>query len=79
MAQRHWCLVGQVSGEVLTYKGRVLVHQNKEELEYLFPNNRVVPLPGYYGEDLTMQIKNHPDMDTIVFPLAQNMSQFRRR
>lgn len=74
---KKWCLVGQSSGEVLTYKGYAIVHENKAELEYLFPNNRVVPLPNYYGEDLTVQLKNHPDMDTVVFPLDKNMNQFK--
>lgn len=77
MARELWCLVGQVSGEILTHKGYALVHQNKAELEYLFPKNRVVRLPSYWGEDLTMPFKDHPDMDTVVFPLAQNMHQFR--
>lgn len=72
-----WALVGQSSGEVLTYRGYAIVHENKAELEYLFPNNRVVPLPKYYGEDLTVQLKDHPDMDTVVFPLDKNMNQFK--
>lgn len=78
MTNNLYCLVGQASGEVLTYRGFAIVHQNKRELEYLFPNNRVVPLPSYYGEDLTMQLSKHPDMDTVTFPLDQNMGQFRK-
>lgn len=73
-----YCLVGRISGDVLTYKGYVLVHTDKSELEYLFPNERVIPLPGLYSTDLTMDIRNHPDMTSVRFPLAQNMSQFRR-
>lgn len=76
MAQK-WCLVGSTSGEILTYQGYAIVHENKAELEYLFPNNRVVPLPSYYGESLTVQLKNHPDMDAVTFPLDQNMEQFK--
>lgn len=74
---QNWCLVGTASGEVLTYRGYAIVHENKAELEYLFPGNRVVPLPSYYGESLTVQLKNHPDMDTVVFPLDKNMNQFK--
>lgn len=72
-----WCLVGETSGEILTYRGFAIVHQNKAELEHLFPANRVVPLPAYWGESLTVQLKDHPDMDAVVFPLDQNMAQFK--
>jgi len=72
-----WCLVGAVSGEILTYQGLAIVHANKGEMEYLFPGNRVVPLPSYWGEELTFPLKDHPDMDVVQFPLAKNMSQFR--
>lgn len=73
-----YCLVGRNSGDVLTYQGHVLVHSDQGELEYLFPNERVIPLPSLYSADLTMDIRNHPDMSAVKFPLAQNMSQFRR-
>lgn len=73
---KKWCLVGTSSGEVLTYQMRAIVHENKRELEYLFPANRVVQLPPYW-EDNTVALKDHPDMDTVVFPLDQHMDQFR--
>jgi hypothetical protein len=66
-----------VSGDILTYQGKALVHSNKAEMEYLFPANRVVPLPSYWGEELTFPLKDHPDMDTVQFPLAQHMDQFQ--
>lgn len=72
-----WCLVGAVSGEILTYRDKALVHENKQEMEFLFPANRVVPLPSYWGEELTFPLKDHPDMDTVQFPLAQHMDQFQ--
>lgn len=72
-----FCLVGATSGELLTYKGWLLVHENKRELEYLFPGLKIVPKPKYYGDDMTMELKDHPDMDTVQFPLEQNMDQFR--
>lgn len=73
----NWCLVGAVSGEILTYRDHALVHDNKQELEFLFPANRVVPLPSYWGEELTFPLKDHPDMDNVQFPLAQHMDQFQ--
>jgi hypothetical protein len=74
---KKWCLVGAVSGEILTFRDKAIVHEHKGELEYLFPGNRVVPLPSYWGEELTFPLKDHPDMDVVQFPLAKNMSQFR--
>lgn len=74
---KKWCLVGTVSGEVLTYKGYAIVHENKAELEHLFPANRVVPLPSYWGEELTFPLKDHPDMGAVQFPLAKHMDQFQ--
>lgn len=73
-----YCLIGRTTNEPLSYKGRVIVHDDKAEMEYLFPNNRVVKLPAVYGEDLTMALKFHPDMDTVKFPLAEHMYQFRK-
>lgn len=73
---KKYCLVGAVSGEVITYRGKALVHGNLQEMEYLFPANRVVPLPSYWGEELTLPLKDHPDMDTVQFPLALHMDQF---
>lgn len=72
-----YAIVGRVSKELLTYRGFVLVHEDRRELEYLFPNERIVPLPGYFEDSLTMQIKDHPDMDTVKFPLEKNMDQFK--
>ncbi len=74
---KKWCLVGASSGEILTYKMRAIVHDDKREMEYLFPANRVVPLPSYWGEELTFPLKDHPDMDVVQFPLDQHMNQFQ--
>lgn len=74
-----YALVGHTSGDILTYKGKAIVHENRSELEYLFPANRVVELPRYWGEDLTIPLKFHPDMEAVQFPLAEHMDQFRKR
>lgn len=77
MSNKLFAYVGPVSGEILTYQGRALVHENKAEMEYLIPGARVVPLPSYWGEELTLPLKDHPDMGAVQFPLAQNMDQFQ--
>jgi hypothetical protein len=73
-----YVLVGRTTKEPLSYRGKVLVHDNKAELEFLFPNERVAPLPSYFDDSLTMALKDHPDMDTVQFPLNQHMNQFRK-
>lgn len=72
-----YILVGRTSGEPLTYKGRVLVHPDKSELEYLFPNERVAPKPKWIDDGLTMALKDHPDMENVQFPIRLHMNQFR--
>jgi hypothetical protein len=63
-------LVGAASGELLTHRGRVLVHGNRDELEYLFPNTRVVRLSdGDIGP--TLPIRDHPDMASVKWPLRR--------
>jgi hypothetical protein len=75
---KKFCLLGRTTKEPLSYKGRVIVHESREEFQYLFPNNRVVELPAYFGEDLTIPLKFHPDMGNVKFPLEKNMNQFRK-
>lgn len=73
-----YCLIGRKTLGPLSYRGLVIVHDDKRELEFLFPNERVAPLPSYYDESLTMALKDHPDMDAVQFPLEQHMNQFRK-
>lgn len=63
-----YALRGSVSGELLTYQGRVLVHDNRGELEWLFPGERVVP---YDGDLPTMPVAEHPDMAPVRWPLRK--------
>lgn len=67
-----YALRGSVSGELLTYQGRVLIHDNRGELEYLFPGERVV---AYDGALPTMPVREHPDMAAVTWPL--NRKDFR--
>lgn len=72
-----WSLRCDANSAVFTYRGRAIVHTDKRELEYLFPGNEVVELPSYWEDTMTISLKDHPDMDTVRFPLDQNMDQFR--
>ena len=71
-------LVGRTTKDALSYKGKILVHDSAEELQFLFPNERVAPLPSYVDDSLTMALKDHPDMQTVQFPLNKHWDQFRK-
>lgn len=69
-----YALVGATTGEICTYLGQYIVHGDKSEMEYLFPNNRVVEFrPG--NSDRVTWLKNLPSMEPVRFPL--NKSDFR--
>jgi hypothetical protein len=63
-------LVGAVSGELLSHGGRVLVHDNAAELEFLFPGTRVVELPPYI--EATLPITQHPELAAVRWPLRKD-------
>lgn len=71
---------GGASQELLSFGGRVIVHDNKWELEFLFPKYRdgqvrfmEVELEGGKLKDgrPTMALRDHPDMDTVRWPLSE--------
>lgn len=71
---RLYALYGEHSRTVLSYGGQALVHPNRAELEFLFPDVRVVECPA----DLAatgMPLASHPDMSAVTFPLTKE--QFR--
>ena len=66
-------LVGKRSGAALTYGGRVITHENRAEMAWLFPHERVAEYRP--GNDPTMKLVDHPDMAAVRFPL--NRKDFR--
>ena len=66
-----YALIGARSGELLTYRGRVLVHDSRAEMEYLFPRTRVIQVTdGELGQP-TMPISEHPGMAKVRWPLER--------
>jgi hypothetical protein len=71
-----FALRGCNSGEPLSYKGRILLHHDRRELEYLFPGQPVMMLNGFtpeavaheYGRPV-MRLRDHPDMAAVECPL----------
>jgi len=57
--------------ECFSLNGRILVHDNREELEFLIPGHDVVEVTGTTIP--TMRWADHPDLKGIVtFPLNRN-------
>jgi hypothetical protein len=64
-----YAIVGGTSGELLTYRGRAIVHDDKSEMEYLLPNSRIIRVTdGDLGQPV-MQLRDHPDMASVKWPL----------
>ena len=76
-----FAIEGGASRELLSFQGLVIVHDNKRELEFLFPKYRdgqvrfveVILGEGNILQDgrPTMWLRDHPDMDTVRWPLRE--------
>lgn len=71
-----FAIIGRTSGEILSYRGRMVLHHDRRELEYLFPGERIAMLTGYTREEVAhhygrpaMHLKNHPDMAAVSWPI----------
>lgn len=64
----NFAIKGSVSGELLTFHGRILTHTNRGEMEFLFPAARIVP---YDGDLPTLPVRDHPDMASVRWPLRK--------
>lgn len=63
---RLWALK-TVAGDVFTLGGAVIVHEDRAELEWLFPHRETVDVTESVLPKL--QLKNHPQMAGTRWPL----------
>lgn len=67
MAMRAFAMWGANSQNWITYNGKVLVHDDRTELEFLCPGQTVRPIE--LKEEEAMPIKLHPQFDGYRWPL----------
>lgn len=65
-------LWGPTSHDFLTFMGRVLVHDNRAEMEFLFPGAPVREVPKSFTSDMCFPIEHHPDLTNVRFPLTKD-------
>jgi hypothetical protein len=68
---KRYAVVGPSSGELLSLGGRILVHPDRAELEWLLVDQRVVEVPAHVPAEQTMPWSRHPQMAAVRFPLAK--------
>jgi hypothetical protein len=73
-----FAVIGPKSGELLTHRGQLLIHDDRAELEFLIPNQRVVPVGGRTPEEVSsrydrpvLRWRDHPDMAAVRWPLQR--------
>lgn len=65
-----YALQGTTSRDLLTFGGRVLVHDNRAELEFLFAGAvRVVDCPRDIPPEQTLPVRHHPQLAAVTWPL----------
>ena len=72
-------LYGERSRDFLTYRGRILWHDDAIQLAYLFPvgTATVREIPGDVPAELMLHVSRHPAMTEVSWPLTRD--QFRRQ
>ena len=65
-----YALQGATSRDLLTYGGKVLVHDNRPELEFLMAGDvHIVECPRDIPPDQTLPIRYHPQLAAVTWPL----------
>lgn len=62
-------IVGRNTKTLLTYQGKVILHDNRGEMEFLFPAEKIIPV-SHWDEEF-LPLKDHPDMAPVRWPLRK--------
>lgn len=66
-----FAILNRVTGGLTTYRGHVLTHDNRAEMEYLFPGSKVIRVVDSDLDQPEMPIKQHPAMASVRWPLRR--------
>lgn len=64
-----WALQGERSRELWTWRERVIVHNSREDLEFLVVGAKPVPCPRSIPDEQTLPLHMHPQFAHHKFPL----------
>ena len=71
-----YALQGALSRDLLTWNGKVLVHGDRAEMEFLVTGDvRVIDCPRDIPPEQTIEIRYHPQLASVTWPLTKE--QFR--
>jgi hypothetical protein len=71
-----YALRGDVTGELLSFGGLVLVHDNPAEMAFLVCGATPIELGRSFPADHTMPLRSHPDLANVRWPLRK--ADFKR-
>lgn len=71
---RRFGIMGKSSRELLTQGGLIIVHDDRAEMEFLFPEERIVEVPEDEGATIPLPLVR--GMEPVTFPL--NRKDFRQ-
>jgi hypothetical protein len=64
-----YAMWGDNSQSWITYNGKVLVHDNRAELEFMYPLQKILPIT--LKEEEAMPIRLHPQHEGYRWPLRR--------
>lgn len=66
-----YALQGTNSRDLLTWNGKVIVHNNRGEMEFLITGARVITCPRDIPPEETLELRFHPQFAHHRFPLRR--------
>ncbi|NEB70313.1 hypothetical protein G3I39_25130 [Streptomyces fulvissimus] len=66
-----WAIEGPRSRDLLTHGGRVIVHGNRRELEWIIAGARIVQCPRSIPPEQTIGLRWLPQFEGVTWPLRR--------
>lgn len=73
-----WFAIKHSSGELLSLKMAVIIHDNPREIEWLISPAKPVPVKGKTPQEVAhhlsrkvLLLKDHPDFESVKWPLNE--------